>query len=138
VTAPSAATSPPLPLPAAHSHPPAQLPLPTASSPARASLVVAPWQSVLRRGRIAAAVTCDRDCSVTAGGRIALGRGRFIELAAARRTLRAHIPGVVTPAVRSRHFRALRKALRRRGSLVATVTVTPAGGDPIERRARIR
>jgi hypothetical protein len=32
----------------------------------------------------------------------------------------------------------VRRALRRRGSLKATITATPAGGAPVKRTARVR
>ena len=111
---------------------------PAQVAPARASLVVAPWQAVLRRGGVAAAVTCDRDCEVRASGRIALGRGRFANLAGTVRTLRGHMPSVVVLRVRGRHVRAVRRALRKRGSLRATVAVTPAGGAEVQRGTRVR
>jgi hypothetical protein len=101
-------------------------------------LAIAAWQRVLARGGVAVAVTCDRDCTLDASGRIALGRGRFAPLRAATRGLRARMPGVIVLRLPSRHFRAVRRALRRHGALRATVTATPAGGDPIEQRVRVR
>jgi hypothetical protein len=108
------------------------------TAPPTTSAAVAAWQPVLRRRRIAVAITCDRDCTVRADARVALGGGRHIELASARGALRARVTEVLRPAVRARHLRALRRALRRRGSLTATVTVTPVGGQRVERRTRVR
>jgi hypothetical protein len=88
---------------------------------------------VLRRGGVAVSVGCDRDCTVAAGGRIALGRGRFVQLVGVRRELRAHMPALVLLRVPRRSVRPLRRALHRRGSLRATVTASPAGGIAAER-----
>jgi hypothetical protein len=132
---------PPAPAPFA---PPAAAPAPPppgaapAAPPSRASLGVAAWQQVLRQGGVTAAVGCDRDCSIAVDGRIALGRGRFVRLIRATRGLRAHAPAVVMLRIPARRVRALRRALRRSGSLRATVTAEPAGGVPIERGARVR
>jgi hypothetical protein len=109
-----------------------------AATPARAALSVAPWQPLLRRGGVAAAVSCDRDCNVRVTGRIALGRGRSVGLVAAARTLRGHMPSVVVLRVRSRDVVRLRRALRRRGSLRAAIVATPSGGEPVKRAARVR
>ena len=130
-TAPSAFAAPaPPPPPAAAPAVPAAPPL--------VSAAVASWQPLLRRGGIAVAVRCDRDCTVRAEARIALGGGRHVALAPTRRALGARVVAVLRPTVRARHVRALRRALRRRGSLTATVTVAPAGGQPVDRRTRIR
>jgi hypothetical protein len=110
---------------------------PAAAGPPRATFAVAAWQDVVRRRGVAVAVGCDSACTVDAGGRIALGRGRFAALGGARRTLAARTSAVLVLRVRSRHVRALRGALRRRGTLRAILTATPVGGDPIERRVPV-
>ena len=118
--------------------PPAPAPAPAIVAPARATLAVAPWQPVGRRRAVAVAVGCDRDCSVTLSGRIALGRGRLVRLAPTTRSLSGHAHATILVRVPSRVVRPLRRALRRRGSLTARIAATPAGGQPVERRARIR
>jgi hypothetical protein len=128
----------PLTAPPATVQPAPAPPVIAAAVPARVSLAVAPWQRALRRDGIAVAVGCDRDCAVHAAGRIALGRGRFARLAAPPRELRAQVTAVVRLRVPARQLRAVRRALRSRGSLLATVVAKPAGGIPVEHSARVR
>jgi hypothetical protein len=117
--------------------PPAPPVSPAAARAPRVTLAVAAWQRVLRRRGLAVAVACDSGCTLDTDARIALGRGRFVTLAGARRTLAARTSAVLVLRVPSRHVRALRRALGRRGTLRAIVTATPVGGDPIERRAPV-
>jgi hypothetical protein len=119
---------------------PATVPTPAPVPPGvpRATLAVAAWQRVLSRRGITAAIACDRDCTVRVAGHIALGRGRVIELAGTTRTLRAQDRAVVVLPVPRRAARPLRRALRRRGSLRATVAATPSGGVAAERGAKVR
>jgi hypothetical protein len=83
-------------------------------------------------------VRCSTTCDATVTGRIPLGRGRQARLAAAKRHLVHGAAATVVVRLPSRYVKPLRKALRRRGSLRATLTATPAGGAPTERAARIR
>jgi hypothetical protein len=137
---PAPAPAPPLPpAPAAPAGPPATPPgTPAAPQPARVSLAVAGWQQVVRRRGIAAVVRCDRDCEATARGRIALGGDRTARLATVTRRLPAHTPAVVLLRLPQRYVRPVRRALRRRGPLRATVVATPAGGVAAERSVRVR
>jgi hypothetical protein len=115
---------------------PEQAPAPPAGVP-RAALAVAAWQPVLRRRGMAVAVACDRECTVDVGARIGLGHGRSLALIGATRRLPAHGRAVLLLKLRGRHVAALRRALRGRVTLRATVTAAPAGGDPVERRVPV-
>jgi hypothetical protein len=126
------AVAPPPTAPQASSVPPA------AARAPRATLAVAAWQPVLRRRGLAIAVSCDRACTLDAGGRIELGRGRSVPLTGVTRTLAARGAAVLLLRLRARHLGALRRALRAHGILRASVTATPAGGAPAKRRVQIR
>jgi hypothetical protein len=125
----------PAPEPPAPVFPPAPAAVP---KPPSATLAVAAWQPVLHRGGLTAIVRCDHACTVRTAGRIGIGDGRSIPLAATTRTLTANAAAVTLLRVPLRHARALRRALSRRGSLLATVAATPAGGARVERRVRLR
>jgi hypothetical protein len=128
----------PLAVPRTPTPPAAPAAPPPAPSAPRATLAVAAWQPVLRRRGLAIAVSCDRECTVGAGGGIALGRGGSAPLTRATRRLSASGSAVVLLRLRARDVGALRRALRRHGTLRATVTATPVGGDPVQRRVRVR
>ena len=133
--------APAIPTPPAGAAPVAAAPspgLPAVAAPARATLAVARWQPAARRRQLAAVVACDRDCELAVSGRIAIGGGRSVRLVATRRSLSARTPAVVGLRVPDSRLRALRRALRRRGSLVAVVVAKPADGERVERRTRIR
>lgn len=150
--------APAMPLPSAHAPPPASPTTPPSPAPGpagtgtgqpaagqpatpeppRASVQVAAWQRILSRRSLTAVIRCTRDCDATIAGRIPLGGGRLARLARTKRRVPAHAPTVVELRLPARYVKPLRKALRRRGSLRATITATPAGGAPTERAARVR
>jgi hypothetical protein len=133
-------TTPPSPAPgpaSAGTGPPAPAGL-AAPEPPRASLQVAAWQRILTRRALTAVLRCSTTCHATVTGRVPLGRGRQARLATARRHLTPGVAQTLQLRLPTRYVNPLRKALRRRGSLRATITATPAGGAPTERAARIR
>jgi hypothetical protein len=127
---PRAPAGPAAPTPAQAPTPPS--PAQPATQPPRASLQVAAWQRILKRRGLTAVVGCDRPCDIKLTGRITSGA----RLATTTRSLNGNT--VVALRLPSRYVKPLRKALKRRGSLKATITATPVGGAPVKRTASVR
>ncbi len=127
----SPAPVPPAPAPPAGS-PPAR------TEPPRASLAVAAWQPLARTRALTAAAGCDRPCDLELSGQVALGGGRVVRFARVGR--RFDVGGTAPIALRlsARDTRRVRRSLRSRGSLTATVVAAPAGGAAAARRVRVR
>lgn len=101
-------------------------------------------QRVLRQGGVLVTGRCDKPCTLAATGTISFsGRARSFALRRARRTLAA--PGRVVLKLRLSRasVRGVRRALKRRKRVTATVTVRASAGPgatsaPVRRRIRAR
>ena len=129
---PRAPAEPAAPAPTPAPAPASPSPAPSATQPARASLQVAAWQRVVQQGGLKAVVGCSAPCDIKLTGRIA-GEARL-----ATTTRRVTGPTLIRLRLPASKVRAVRRALRRSGSLKATITATPAGGAPVKRTARVR